>query len=186
MITTREQVKEYLRTKLNDAIERNGPYQLSSGGESDWYLDCRPVTFAFPRIVGKVVVDEVEAGEHLRPDYYAGVALAGVPMAVAAAQHAGPYVRSMAVRPEPKEHGKDGCVVAKQWNHSRPPRIVLCDDVFTTGGSLSRATQRLQEEWNCEPDMYVTLFNRNESMQGATNFCGIPLVSVFDLNDLAV
>ena len=183
-ITAMEELREALRAQ----VKRDGPYTLASGATSDWYLDCRPITFTYPRLVAKAVrvalqLAKIPDPAPTSPTIFAGVALAGVPIATALACAPWPgLTTSMAIRPEPKDHGMDGCCVGIPMGD--PPKVVICDDVFTSGGSLLRATYRLQEEWAIDPVMYLTLFNRNEDHQGMDSFGGVPFCSVFGLTDI--
>lgn len=182
--TAYDEVREALRAQ----VKREGPYKLASGAESDWYLDCRPVTFTFPMLVAKASLWAMTRAKvpdpHIeQPTTFAGVVAGGVPIASALACSpfaVGAY--GMGIRPEPKDHGASGCVMGIPLG--TPPKIVIVDDVFTSGGSLLKATDRLAQEWDLAPVMYLTLFNRNEEMQGVTMWGDTPFVSVYGLDDI--
>lgn len=185
-----------LRSLLTAAVKRDGLYKLASGQTSDWYLDCREVTFAHPHVVGHVMADAMcrrafasttTLGAPI--DVIAGVPLGGVPIATAVAMDMGwdgPEIPTVAIRKDVKHHGRDGHVVGATWDKPERPKVWLVDDVFTTGGSLLEAAHHLRDEWDCDPAGYAVLFNRNPEAQGATFFHGTPFVAAYSLADLGL
>lgn len=156
MTTAREELFEKL---CRDAVKL-GRFRLASGQESDFFIDCKTVVL---RAEGHRVVGEALC-EVLREDFgsggfelVGGVALGGCPLASAVAvvssvSKLGPEGRgwdAVYVRKETKEHGtakkiEGGTGVVLPSGVTRP-RVVLLEDVLTTGGSSLRAIESLRE-----------------------------------------
>jgi orotate phosphoribosyltransferase len=133
------------------------PFILKSGAKAWWYLDCRPVTFGFPRLVGKAVLDHLnytiwgsipyvdEAPQSYAQhviDAVGGPAIGAVPIATSMAMAL--ECRSFAVRPEAKDHGASGdslIVGALEPGD----KVIVVEDVFTSGGSLLSAMRAVND-----------------------------------------
>jgi orotate phosphoribosyltransferase len=135
-MTPRDDVLSLLKAEIKHAPEGE-PFILKSGEESSWYLDCRPVTFGQPNLVGNAVLDELDQKSLQARDFtvVGGPALGAIPIAVAVGMLGN--LRTFAVRPEPKDHGADGSLVIGDL---RPgDRVLVVEDVLTSGGSLFHA-----------------------------------------------
>jgi orotate phosphoribosyltransferase len=114
-----------------------GPYKLKSGGTSPYYVDVR-VAVTQPRILRTLVA--LMTCDTVPPQYWAGVALGGVPLAVGCALATDtPYLM---VRPEPKDHGTSKLVEGRQLAGGSD-EVTLVEDVATTGGSAIKAIRAL-------------------------------------------
>src|SRR3954469_14489268 len=82
MLTVREQ----LLTLLAEKSFQLGEFKLSSGGTSDYYIDCRATTLSGEgaRLTGRVIYDEIyESG--LKPEALGGLTLGADPIVTATA-----------------------------------------------------------------------------------------------------
>lgn len=181
--------RDELQALLKGAVKR-GEFTLASGAKSDWYLDCREITFTYPLLVAKVCLGhrwnvpaydtEKSLGLGSFNPLFAGVAIGGIPMATAMACHS--HRPSIGIRTEAKDHGTKNYILGPapaEWQQT-----IIIDDVFTTGGSLAKATDRYVEATALEPASYLTLFNRNADSQGRDEFLGKPFTSIFGLKDI--
>src|SRR5260370_8172587 len=84
---------------------RLGEFQLSSGGTSDYYIDCRAATLDArgAQLVGEVFLDEIRE-QGWEPDAIGGLTMGADPIVVAVAVTSG-TMHGFLVRKAEKEHG---------------------------------------------------------------------------------
>lgn len=149
MVTTTndiaKQVAEYLLQIKAIKLQPQNPFKWSSGWNSPIYCDNR-VTLSYPEIRDYIKNSFVEVIRERYPDaeVIAGVATAGIPMGALIADAMNlPYTY---VRPEPKKHG-----AGKQIEGKIPSgqKVVVIEDLISTGGSSIKAVEALRKE-NCE------------------------------------
>jgi len=117
-----------------------GQFKLSSGGTSDYYVDCRTTTLDArgARMVGELVLDEIRA-RGWQPEAIGGLTLGADPIAVATAvvsvEHGTP-IEAFLVRKAEKQHGTGQRI---EGFRRRGARVMIVDDVCTTGASTIQA-----------------------------------------------
>jgi len=137
------------RTRLLDLLAqrsaRRGTFTLASGRQSDLYVDCRPTTM-HPEglsLIGPLGLHAIgERGWH--PDSVGGLTLGADPVSYAiayASQLAGMPTRAFTVRKEAKSHGTGKLV---EGAYESGDRVVVIEDVITTGGSALKAVEVLR------------------------------------------
>jgi len=158
---------------------------LSSGRESDFYLDTKQATLSAEGhyLVGRLALAEVRA---LVPDVQAvgGLTMGADPIASAVSLTsflAGQPLPAFYVRKEPKGHGTNQWVEGKK---GLPPRARVCvlEDVVTTGGSTLKAVERCRSE-GLDVRGVVALVDREEGGRAAVEAAGVPLQSLFRKSD---
>lgn len=173
------------RTELM-AIIRELSYEerevtLASGRKSNFYFDGKQTTLHAKGglLVGKAFWQEVM--QFPEPIHgVGGLTLGADPIATAtsiAAALDGKNVHAFIIRKEPKGHGTG------QWLEGRknlPPgsRVVIVEDVTTTGGSSMKAVERAEEE-GLEVVGIVTLVDREEGARENIEGAGQKLRAVF-------
>ncbi|MEW5947184.1 MAG: orotate phosphoribosyltransferase [bacterium] len=153
--------RERLRNLLIEKSVRFGEFTLTSGRKSNHYIDAKQTTLdpLGARLTASVVLERLEG---VAFDALGGPTLGADPILGAAAAEShrrGRPFPVFIVRKEPKKHG-----AARLIEGPLPPgaRVVLMDDVVTTGGSLLRAA-RAVEELGCTVVMLVSLVDRLEA-----------------------
>ncbi len=184
---------------------------LASGRESDFYIDCKrtALTAEGHVLVGRLLFDRVK---QLRPLVrgVGGLTLGADPIASAIAltsfleyermrtqgqpAEAAPEgaggpgglyppgtVDAFIVRKEPKGHGTG------QWIEGRKTipdgsRVVVLEDVVTTGGSALKAIERCRAE-QLVPVACLALVDRAEGGREAIEAQGVPLQALFERKD---
>ncbi|HET8540559.1 MAG TPA: orotate phosphoribosyltransferase [Anaeromyxobacter sp.] len=158
---------------------------LASGKESDFYVDCKrtALTAEGHVLVGRLLFEKVRA---IRPLVrgVGGLTLGADPIASAIALTsflAGEAVDAFIVRKEPKGHGTG------QWIEGRKTipdgsRVVVIEDVVTTGGSALKAIERCRTE-DLVPVACVALVDRLEGGREAIEAQGVPLDALFTRED---
>lgn len=165
-----------------EAIKLNTekPFTWSSGWKSPIYCDNR-LSLSYPDIRKSIRDGLVQA---IRENFFtleavAGVATAGIAQGALVAEAL--EVPFLYVRPKPKDHGMEnlieGRVVKKQ-------KVVLVEDLVSTGGSSLKAAQALSEA-GMEILGMVSIFNYGFDI-ATRNFyeANISLISLCDYNSL--
>src|SRR5437879_3368710 len=117
---------------------RLGEFQLSSGGKSDYYIDCRTTTLDAKgsRLTGKVFLEEMR--KHCwKAQAIGGLTMGADPIVVAVSVVSG-KLHGFLVRKAEKQHG-----TGQRIEGFREPRarVVIVDDVCTTGASTVQAIE---------------------------------------------
>src|SRR6187401_1575826 len=122
-------------------INHKSPFTWSSGWKSPVYCDNR-LALSYPAIRTFIKESLAEAVRQNYPgvECIAGVATAGIPQgALVADQLELPYVY---VRPKPKEHGMGNLIEGKV---TKGQKVVLIEDLISTGGSSLKAAQAMTD-----------------------------------------
>lgn len=176
---------------------------LASGRESDFYIDCKrtALTAEGHVLVGRLLLERVR---RLPPPVQGvgGLTLGADPIASAVAtasfleleawraqDHVAPdraegppsTCDAFIVRKEPKGHGTG------QWIEGRRTlpdgsRVVVIEDVVTTGGSALKAIERCRAE-NLVPIACLALVDRQEGGRETIEAQGVPLQALFTRGD---
>ncbi len=160
----------------------NPPFTLSSGKISPYYIDCKHTTYN-PEgmyLIGEIVFSLVHC---YKPDAIGGLTLGADPIAIATAlisQMKGEPINAFTVRKEPKEHGTQKWI---EGDIQSGNRVIVVEDVITTGASAIRCIERLRAE-DIEPIIVIALIDRQEE-SGKENIesLGIKVSSLFTLDD---
>ncbi|RMG45370.1 MAG: orotate phosphoribosyltransferase [Acidobacteria bacterium] len=176
--------RERLAQLLRELSLRRGRFRLASGRESDYYLDCRRTTLSAEgaTLVGELVLAALDR-RGWRPAAVGGLTLGADPVAVATAvvsQISGRPVAAFIVRKKPKDHG-----TGRRIEGCPPPgsRVVLVEDVVTTGGSALEAAGACREA-GLEILGAVAIVDREEGGREAIEAAGIPLEALFTASEL--
>jgi orotate phosphoribosyltransferase len=129
-----------------------GQFKLSSGGTSDYYIDCRTTTLHAEggRLTGHSVLELLEEN-HIDAQAVGGLTMGADPIvsnvatasAWRALDHPGaPLLHGFLVRKAEKAHGT-GRRIEGFWREGA--RVVIVDDVCTTGASTINAIEAARE-----------------------------------------
>ena len=158
---------------------------LSSGRESDFYIDTKQATLSAEGhyLVGRLVLAEVRA---LAPDVQAigGLTMGADPIASATSLTsflAGQPIPAFYVRKEPKGHGTNQWIEGKK-GLPEGARVCVLEDVVTTGASTLKAVERCQSE-GLQVLGVVALVDREEGGRAAVEAKGVRLRSLFRRSD---
>lgn len=180
------------RTELLTLIVRHSferrKVTLSSGKESDFYLDLR-TTMMRPRgteLVGRLLLERL--GEGPRVDAVGGMVVAAVPVVssiLAAAAHAGGAWLDLVgffVRKEAKKHG-----LGRRIEGAFAPgqSIALVEDTMTTGGSTLEALDAVTEAGG-KVTRVLCIVDRGEGAADAFAARGLTLEALLGRGDLPV
>lgn len=195
MIAARDQVRQFLHDYSVKVVAPGHEFQLSSGGASRLYIDAKKTVLhrSMHRYVGELLFHEVHQFGAI--DAVAGVVLGDCHLASLVAMTAtigGAFIPSdlcyhvLAVRKEAKDHGTCRAVEGP-WTTTRG-RVVLLEDVISTGANSNASILALEEEgW--ETIGVVALVDRRKARVPRLNprtGLLVPIRSVFTLEDLGV
>jgi orotate phosphoribosyltransferase len=158
------------------AVQR-GLFKLSSGKISNVYVDLRKLP-SHPAEFREVVRSMSRLAERFNVDYVCGIAVGGLPLATALAYELGKPL--IYVRKERKDHGT---MKQLEGDYSKGARVLLVDDVATTGGTLSEATRVLRGE-GLEVEAALVVVDREEGAREALRGLGVELFSLTTLRRL--
>lgn len=138
------------REKLLNLLATNsfrlGEFTLSSGGKSDYYIDCRTTTLHAQgaELTGHVFL-ELILQQGWQPQAVGGLTMGADPIVVATSvisSQAGSPIHGFLVRKAEKAHGMGRRVEGFQ---EKGARVVIVDDVCTTGSSTIQAIEAARE-----------------------------------------
>jgi orotate phosphoribosyltransferase len=171
-------VKEFTTFLFKNDIIKFGDFTLASGKKSSYYVDLRLVP-SYPhefRKMVKYLENEIIQDIGLdKFDSIVSVPTGGLVIASALAIEA---VKPLIyVRSKPKDYGTSKSVEGKINDGMK---VVMIDDVATTGGSVVNAIKSLKEVNIIIKDAYV-IVNRMEGANEALSELGVQMHSVLDI-----
>jgi len=179
--------RQQLLAMLAERSFRLGQFKLSSGGTSDYYIDCRLTTLDANGALwtGQCVLEEIEH-RGWKTDAIGGLTMGADPMVVAAsvisAQQGRP-LHGFLVRKAEKAHGTGQRV---EGFREKAARVVIVDDVCTTGASTIQAIEAARE-YGFEIVGVLCLVEREEAGGRANVEAAAkpaPFVALFTANDV--
>ncbi|HEV2486437.1 MAG TPA: orotate phosphoribosyltransferase [Terracidiphilus sp.] len=172
---------------------RLGQFKLSSGGTSDYYIDCRTTTLHAEggRLTGHAILELLDENG-INADAVGGLTLGADPIvsnvATASAWRAlsnpnAPLLHGFLVRKAEKAHGTGRRI---EGFCREGARVVIVDDVCTTGGSTINALEAAREA-GMTVAAVVCIVEREEAngrpaVEAAAG--GAPFLRLFSANDV--
>ena len=134
--------KQELLKLLAQKSFRLGEFKLSSGGTSDYYIDCRTTTLDArgSQLVGQVFLEEMR-GQGWHADAIGGLTMGADPIVVSVAVISG-TLHGFLVRKAEKQHGTGQRI---EGFREKGARVVIVDNVCTTGSSTVQAIEAARE-----------------------------------------
>ena len=162
---------------------RLGEFKLSSGATSDYYVDCRTTTLDAKgsRLTGEVFLQEIRKRKW-KPQAIGGLTMGADPIVAAVAVVSG-ELHGFLVRKAEKQHGTGQRI---EGYREKGARVVIVDDVCTTGASTVQAIEAARE-FGFEIVGVMCLVEREEH-KGRPNVeraaAPAPFVSIFTARDV--
>jgi orotate phosphoribosyltransferase len=178
-----DSVRQKLLSTLAHKSFRLGEFKLSSGGSSDYYIDCRTTTLDAKgsRLTGEVFFEEIR-NRGWKARAIGGLTMGADPIVVAVAVVSG-ELDGFLVRKAEKQHGTGQRI---EGFREKGARVVIVDDVCTTGSSTVQAIEAARE-FGFEVVGVMCLIER-EDAKGRPNVekaaGGAPFVSIFTATDV--
>ncbi|TAG89110.1 MAG: orotate phosphoribosyltransferase [Oscillatoriales cyanobacterium] len=175
-----------LRDRLLDLLcefaYREGDFVLSSGQQSSYYINCKPVTL-HPEgalATGKLLLSMLSADV----DAVAGLTLGADPIvtAVSVVSALGDRpIPALIVRKEAKGHGTMAYIEGPTL--SEGANVVVLEDVVTTGKSAMQAVERLRGA-GYKVDRILSLIDREQGGAEFYRSVGLDFEAVFTIKEL--
>ena len=136
------------------------PFTLASGKKSNYYFNCKPTTLdpEGMNLIGEIIFDLLKNDDVTAAG---GLTLGADPIANAVSVisfQKGKPIKSFIVRKDVKEHGTKSAV---EGNVSAGEKVIIIDDVITTGASTITAIEQAQKA-GLIVDKVVALIDREE------------------------
>src|SRR5437773_3998288 len=176
-------VRQELLRLLATKSFRLGEFKLSSGGTSDYYVDCRTTTLDArgAQLTGQVFLEEIRS-RGWDAQAIGGLTMGADPIVVAVAVTSG-TLHGFLVRKSEKQHGMTQRI---EGFRKKSARIVIVDDVCTTGSSTVQAIEAARE-FGFEIVGVMCLVEREEAGGRASvekAAFPAPFVSIFTATDV--
>jgi len=173
--------KATLLKLLKERAYKKGQYTLSSGKESEHYVNCKPVTLSCE---GNALLSALMF-KQLDPKSVAvgGLTLGGDPLVCGVAQRAyykGGHIDALIVRKNPKGYGTKE--VIEGHKPEKGAVVTVLEDVTTTGGSAMKAVNVLRGA-GYTVNRVVAIVDRMEDHE-IWDHNKIEFVSLFKLEDI--
>lgn len=175
---------ERLVRLLAERSARRGNFTLASGRQSTLYIDARLTTMS-PEgqlLIGRLGLETIRSS-HWEVDAVGGLTLGADPIAYAichASATTPRQLRAFTVRKEPKGHG-----TGKQVEGPVSPgdRVVVVEDVITTGASAMRAVDALRQ-FGANPVAILALVDREEGGREQLEQLHLPVRALATARDI--
>jgi orotate phosphoribosyltransferase len=138
----------------------NPPFTLASGRQSNFYFNCKPTTLdpEGMNLIGAIIFDMVKDSSVTAAG---GLTLGADPIANALSvisYQKGKPIKSFIVRKDVKDHGTRSAI---EGSVKSGDRVLIIDDVITTGGSTITAIEQARKA-GLIVDGVITLIDREE------------------------
>lgn len=177
------------RARLADIIRvrsfGRGRITLASGRESDFYFNLKP-TMLDPEGAALLAELTLDALKDVNADYVGGLEMGAVPIAGAIALMSwqkGEPLPAIFVRKKPKEHGARLAVEGLAKGETlQGKRVVVVEDVTTTGGSALKAVEAVREAGG-EVALVLTMVDREEGAAETFAEAKLPFRSLYTASE---
>ena len=174
--------KKTLLHLLKERAYKRGQFTLSSGKESEHYVNCKPVTLSCEgnALLSALMIEEIEKDAVA----VGGLTLGADPLVCGVAQRAyyssHRHVDALIIRKNPKGYGTKEVIEG-----NKPPEgslVTVLEDVTTTGGSAMKAVNVLRDA-GYVVNRVVAIVDRCEDHK-VWEDNSIEFISLFKLEDI--
>jgi len=176
-----EFVKEFATFLYQNGIIKFGDFTLASGKKSSYYVDLRLVP-SYPHEFRKMVKYlEKDIAQNIGLDEFDSIVSVPTGGLVIASALAMETVKPLIyVRSKPKDYGTSKSVEGKIHDGMK---VLMIDDVATTGGSVVNAIKSLKEANISIKDAYV-IVDRMEGAADAFSELGVKIHSILNILEI--
>jgi orotate phosphoribosyltransferase len=177
--------KRLIAIIIAKSLLKGAAIKLASGRTSNFYVNLKP-TMLDPEGASLIADLMLAALRPLQADFVGGMELGAVPLiagAVQASHQAGKPIPGFIVRKRVKEHGTRLPIEGLAGPDAlRGKKVVILEDVTTTGGSLLQAAEAAREA-GAKVTHAITVVDRLEGAEAALKAAGIRLLPLLTAKD---
>jgi orotate phosphoribosyltransferase len=178
--------KQRLKEILLQKSYRKGTFKLTSGRESDFYIDGKQTTLDAEGayLCGKLIHQVIQASPQ-KIGAVGGMTLGADPLVTSASLVSfleKDPIPAFIVRKESKKHGTEAYIEG-QSNIPQGARVALLEDVVTTGGTLIKVIERVEKQ-GYTVGLVITVVDRQEGGAETLAEAGYPLTAIFTKAEL--
>ena len=177
-----QQLRQSLLSLLTKFAYQEGDFTLSSGASSSYYINCKQVTLRadgalmIGRLLFSLLPEDTQA--------VAGLTLGADPI-VSAVSVVSAYehkpIPALIIRKEPKGHGTKAYLEGPTLEPGA--KVVVLEDVVTTGNSAMLAVERLQAA-GYEVEQIIAIVDRQQGGKELYQSKGLAFQAIFSLSEL--
>jgi orotate phosphoribosyltransferase len=167
------------------SFQQGNEMKLASGRTSTFYFNMKPTMMHAEGayLIGRLVSQRL-AGDGV--DLVGGLEMGAVPLAAAVAATSGAGeapLNAFFVRKQAKEHGTQALIEGLAPGETlSSKRVVILEDVTTTGGSALKAVEAVREA-GAEVVLVLTLVDRKEGATAAFEKAGVAFDAILTIED---
>jgi orotate phosphoribosyltransferase len=178
----RSRLIEIVKTR---SFSTGGETKLVSGRSTNFYFDMKP-SMLHAESAHLIATLILEALQGLQVDYIGGLEMGAIPLAtgVSVLSHGrGRPIGAFFVRKQAKEHGARKLVEGLAPGETlQGKRVVILEDVTTTGGSAMKAIEAVKAEGAIVARV-ITVVDRLEGASEAFKGAGVPFTALLTTAD---
>jgi len=181
-----QQDKQRLKEILLQKSYRKGIFKLTSGRESDFYVDGKQTTLDAEGayLCGKLILEAIRTSPN-KIGAVGGMTLGADPLVTATSLVSfleKEPIPAFIVRKESKKHGTEAYIEG-QSNIPTGAWVALLEDVVTTGGTLLKVIERVEKQ-GYKVGMVITVVDRQEGGEETLVAAGYALTAIFTKAEL--
>jgi len=175
---------EKLKKFVQDKCLKFGEFQLSNAGKSDFYIDGKQLTFDTEGayLLAEIIHDRIK---DLDVDAIGGIVLGSIPIAVSVSIFSlskGKSISPFAVRKDIKSHGTQSAI---EGSVKPGDKVVIVEDVVSTGGSVIESIKKVQE-FGGKILLVISIVDRQKGGKEAIESTGCKYESLLTIDDLEI
>jgi orotate phosphoribosyltransferase len=175
-----------LRSLILEKSLKFGDFTLASGKKATFYLDCRQITLdsVGAKLIGEGILELLQRRPAL-PQAVGGMSIGADPITAAVitvAAYQNIPLKGFMVRKQSKGHGTNQFV---EGPVTAGNRVVIVEDVVTTGGSSLDAIEKV-EALGVTVDGVITIIDRLEGGREMFESKGYCVYSLFTIRDFGI
>ena len=163
---------------------RDEPFMLASGQMSRDYIDGKfAVDYGDNLVLVATAVVDLAAAEGIEFEAVGGLTMGADPLAIAVSIVA--HKRWFSVRKQRKQRGRNQWVEGTRFERGAGTRVLLVDDVVTTGGSIMQAYERVLDDGGIVTGV-IPMVDRGDIAEKVFVDKGIPYVPLITYGELGI